>query len=290
MRVPLPAAVLALIAAAPAMAQERMDHAAMDHGSMDHGAMHSAAAPAPPAPPADPGDWAADALHDPAAMAAARKALFAATSDTVSHLVLVDRLEWQARRGRDGIAWSGKASWGGDLDRLLIRTEGKAAAGKGVESAELRALWSHAVGPYANLELGVRQDLQAGPGRTYATAGIDAMLPYWIEAEGALFLSHKGELLARAEFSHDMRLTRELILQPRAGFNLAAQDVPALGIGSGLSDMETGLRLRWTREPGFAPYLGVEWSRKFGKTTRLARLNGDAASATRVVAGLRFWF
>ena len=213
-----------------------------------------------------------------------------ATSHTVSHLVLVDRLEWQARRGRDGIALSGKAAWGGDLDRLLIRTEGEAAAGKGVESAELRALWSHAVGPYANLELGVRQDLQAGPGRTYATVGIDAMLPYWIEAEGALFLSHKGEFLARAEFSHDMRLSQELILQPRAEFNLAAQDVPALGIGSGLSDMETGLRLRWAREPTFAPYVGVEWSRKFGRTARLARLDGEGVSTTSLVAGLRFWF
>ena len=40
----------------------------------------------------------------------------------------------------------------------------------------------------------------------------------------------------------------------------------------------------------FAPYLGIEWKAKYGKTASLARREGLEARQTRVVAGLRFWF
>jgi copper resistance protein B len=270
------------------------DHGAMDHGAMDHGAMdhssHDAAMAGNTPPPPIPSDWAADAVHDPAEMAAARKALFASTSDTFSHMVLIDQLEWRQNKGHDAIAWSGKAWFGGDIDRVLIRSEGEAETGGAVEKAEVRALWSHAIAPYFNLEAGVRQDLEAGPRRTHATIGVDGMLPYWIELEAALFVSHKGEVLARAELSHDMRITQALILQPSAEFNLSAQDIPQLGIGSGLSDMELGLRLRYAPQPEFAPYIGVHWERKFGDTASYARAAGEGVSATSFVAGVRFWF
>ena len=40
----------------------------------------------------------------------------------------------------------------------------------------------------------------------------------------------------------------------------------------------------------FAPYLGVEWARKFGETEDFVRAAGEDTSDTRFVAGLRFWF
>jgi copper resistance protein B len=284
-------AAATMMVAGPAWAQDAGDphagHGAMEQ--MDHDAPSPPPAPKSPPPPA-PSDWAGDAIHDPAAMAAARKDLFAQTSDMTSHLVLVDRLEWQPRGGHDGLRWSGMAFWGGDLDRLVIRSEGEAELGGDLDKAELRALWSHAIGPNFNLEAGVRQDLEPGPRRTHATVGVDGMLPYWIELEAALFLSTHGEVQLRAEFSHDMRLTNALILQPRAEFNLSAQDMPLEDVGSGLSDMELGLRLRYAAEPTFAPYVGVDWERKFGGSARFARAAGENPSVTSFVAGVRFFF
>ena len=266
----------ALLLAAPAVAQDHSHHM-------------GPAMPSQEATPADAGDWAADALHDPKAMAQARAALFCATGDSRASLVRLDLLEWRMRDGKDGLAWQGRAWTGGDLDRFLLRSEG-AMEGGTVEHGEVRALWSHAIGPYANLEAGIRQDFGHGPARTHATIGVDAMLPYWIEAEGAVFLSHKGDLTARVELTHDMRLTNQLILQPRLEADLSAQDVPALGLGSGITEASAGLRLRCAFQPRFAPYVGVHRERKFGDTARFARAAGEAAEATSFVVGVFFFF
>ncbi len=90
----------------------------------------------------------------------------------------------------------------------------------------MQALYSRAIGPYFNLQAGVRQDFGRGPDRTYATIGFEGLAPYMFEVEGALFLSTKGDLLGRLEGYYDQRITQRLILQPRVELNLAAQDVP----------------------------------------------------------------
>ena len=160
----------------------------------------------------------------------------------------------------------------------------------GVESAEVQALYSRAIDPWFNLQVGVRQDFRPGPARTYATIGIEGIAPYWFEVEGALFLSDKGDLLGRLEGYNDQRITQKLILQPRVELNFAAQDVPANGIGSGLSDIELGLRLRYEIKREFAPYIGASWERKLGDSARFARAAGDRVQATSLVIGIRTWF
>ena len=86
------------------------------------------------------------------------------------------------------------------------------------------------------------------------------------------------------------RITQRLILQPRAELNFAAQDVPENRIGSGLSNAELGLRLRYEIRREFAPYVGVSWDRRFGDTARYARADGDRATSKSIVAGVRVWF
>ena len=273
------AVAAALLLGAPVLAQDHSHHTG-----------HTKPMPeAQEVTPADAGDWAADALHDPKAMAKARAALFWSTRDSRASLVRLDQLEWRMGKAKDGLAWQGRAWTGGDLDRFLIRSEGAMEGGK-VEEGEVRALWSHAIGPYANLETGVRQDFGHGPSRTHATIGVDAMLPYWIEAEGAVFLSHKGDVTARVELTHDMRLTNQLILQPRLEADISAQDVPALGLGSGITEMSGGLRLRYAIQPRLAPYVGVHRERKLGDTARFARAAGERTEATSFVAGGVFFF
>ena len=105
-----------------------------------------------------------------------------------------------------------------------------------------------------------------------------------------MFLSDKGDLLGRLEGYYDQRITQHLILQPRVELNFAAQDVPANGIGSGLSDAELGLRLRYEIKREFAPYVGISWERKAGDSARFARAAGDRVQSTSLVFGIRAWF
>jgi copper resistance protein B len=173
---------------------------------------------------------------------------------------------------------------------LALKTEGEGKFRDGVETAELQALYSRAIDPYFNLQVGVRQDLGKGPRRTYATIGFEGLAPYMFEVEGALFLSNKGDLLGRLGGYYDQRITQRLILQPRIELNLAARDVPENRIGAGLSNAELGLRLRYEITRQFAPYVGVSWDRKVGATARFARAAGEDATNSGVVAGVRIWF
>src|SRR5262249_38726872 len=150
---------------------------------------------------------------------------------------------------------------GGDIHRLWIKSEGEGTFHLGVDSAEIQALYSRAIGPYYNVQLGVRHDFRPSPSRTYATVGFEGLAPYRLEAEGALFLSTKGDLLARLEGWYDQRITQRLILQPRAELNFSAQDVPEDRYGAGLIDAELGLRLRYAIRQEFAPYVGISWER-----------------------------
>ena len=72
--------------------------------------------------------------------------------------------------------------------------------------------------------------------------------------------------------------------------NLYGRDYPQRGIGSGLSEAQVGVRLRYEFTRKFAPYVGVEFERKFGKTADFARNAGEPAFDPRLVAGIRFWF
>ncbi|HET7922640.1 MAG TPA: copper resistance protein B, partial [Gammaproteobacteria bacterium] len=92
------------------------------------------------------------------------------------------------------------------------------------------------------------------------------------------------------EAEYELLLTPRVILQPRFEMNLHGRSDSQRGIGSGLSDAALGLRLRYEFSRQFAPYVGVEFERKFGQTADFARNSGEPAFDPRLVAGLRFWF
>lgn len=245
--------------------------------------------PNTPPPPA-PTDHAADNVFDPTGMAKARAQLRKEHGGGVTSLVMANFAEWAPRSGKDSYRWEGEAWFGGDINRLTLKSEGEGLSGDGLNRAELQALYSRSVGPYFNLQAGVRHDFEPRPSRTYATIGFEGLAPYWFEVSGAAFLSNKGDLSARLEGYYDQRLTQRLIIQPRAELNLAASNDRATGVGSGLSDVELGLRLRYEIRREFAPYVGVTYDRKFGKTADYARTGGEDVEDARVVLGLRAWF
>ncbi|SDA10891.1 copper resistance protein B [Sphingomonas sp. NFR15] len=241
-----------------------------------------------PAPP-PPADHAADAVWGAAAMAPARERLHRDHGGMRLHQILFNLAEIQVRRGEEGFRWDGEGWWGGDVNRLVLKSEGEARFGRVAEAAEVQLLYSRAIGPYHDLQAGVRQDLGAGVRRTYASIGIEGLAPYWFETEGTVFVSDKGDVLARAEAWYDQRITQRLVLQPRVELNLAAQNVPEQRIGEGLSTAELGLRLRYEIRREFAPYVGVAWDRKVGITADYARADGIARGRVAAVFGVRGW-
>ncbi|MCW1382522.1 copper resistance protein B [Novosphingobium sp. KCTC 2891] len=317
---------LALIAS-PALAQP-MDHSmhGMDHGAMDHGAMEMPPPPAAPPPPkpteapahhdhgaapsdagmpsglvgtdAAPGnappppvvhDRPADAFYGAAAMAPAEAAMMQAHGKATYAKLTFDLAEYQFREGKDGYRWEAEA-WFGDLDRVVLRSKGEGTFREGVDHAEVQALYSKALDPWWNLQVGIRQDIQPKPVRTHAVIGVEGRAPYQFDVQAAAFLSQRGEVTGRVEGTYDQRLTQRLILQPRAELNLSAQDMPDIGIGSGLTSAELGLRLRYEIRREFAPYVGVSWTWLAGRTADHARAAGHDPSEGSVVLGVRSWF
>ena len=240
--------------------------------------------------PAPPSDHAADGIFGAAQMANSRAMLRRENGGMPAYSIVFNLAEYRAQKGADAYRWDGEGWFGGDINRFVVKTEGEGSVRGGVESGEVQALYSRAIGPWFNLQAGVRHDFKPGPSRTYATIGFEGVTPYWFEVEGALFLSDKGDVLGRLEGYYDQRITQNLILQPRVELNFAAQDVPANGIGSGLSDAELGLRLRYEIRREFAPYIGVSWERKIGDSARFARAAGNRVEATSLVIGIRTWF
>ncbi len=247
----------------------------------------SGLAPGSEAPPPIPADHDADRYFSPEVMAAARDQLAHEHGAINWSKVLVEKLEFRPGGGADGYAWEGRASFGGDVNRLVIKSRGEGA--RGLDKAEVDILYGRSLTPNFNLEAGVRQDFRPRR-RSHLMIGLDGVAPYGFDLDTTLFLSDRGGLMARAEVAHDLRLTQQLILEPRAEANLAAQDDPAQRLGSGLSSVELGLRLRYAIKPEFAPYVGVNYERRFGDTARFARAAGEDSSDTRIVIGLRTWF
>lgn len=246
-------------------------------------------APPPPAAMSGP-RHAADRLFDPAAMAGARERLRHEQGASTSYGVTIERLEARIHDGRDGYLWDAQGWYGGDIDKLRIRTEGEGGFRGRLEEAELQVLWSHAVDPWLDAQAGIRYDIRPGRDRGHLVAGLHGLLPYRLEVDGAAFVSNDGDVSARLEAEYDLPITQRLVLQPRAEVNLALQDARAFGVGRGINDVGLGLRLRYEVEREFAPYFGVDWKRRLGRTAGFARDEGEEAEDLFFVAGVRIAF
>lgn len=271
---------------APAPAAD--PHAGHDMVSMPTDEQENEVGSAPA--PAPPGDHAADAVFGADVMAQSRKELAYEVGGMGYSLVMLDLAELSFHKGRESYRFEGEAFTGGNINRFGVKFEGEGAFGEKIDDLELQALYSRAVAPYWNLQLGVRHDIRPDPSRTYLVAGMEGMAPYWFKINAAAFLSNKGEVRARLEGSYDLRLTQELILQPRIETNISFQDIAPIGVGSGFTDFEAGLRLRYEIKQEIAPYVGVEWRRQLGDTARFTRAAGDDPSSVNFVAGIRIWF
>lgn len=209
--------------------------------------------------------------------------------------VLLDLLEYRESAGPGSFRWDAFGWFGGDYERLWVKTEGvQSTRARDGGDAEVQLLYGRLISPYFDLQVGGRLASRWGRGpdrmRAYAAIGLQGLSPYRFEIEPTLFISTKGQISGRLTGSYDQLLTQRLILQPRLEASFALQKDEAFAIGSGLTDAEIGLRLRYEIRREFAPYVGVAHRRSFGSTSRLLRAEGESTRQTMIVAGFRIWF
>lgn len=204
-------------------------------------------------------------------------------------MLLLDQFEYaRGNHGDDGAFLDGQFWYGEDFNRLWLKSEGEYVRGK-LEDLRTEALWSHAISSYWDAQVGVRQDFGEGPGRTWAALGLQGLAPYWLDVEATVYVGEAGRTAARIALEYEALLTQRLVLQPKLEMGLYGKDDRQRGLGSGLSDTDFGVRLRYELQRGFGPYLGLVWRQRYGRTADLARAQGRPASDLQLVAGLHVW-
>lgn len=212
-----------------------------------------------------------------------------AEDDPVLTTILVDQFETRNTDGSDPFVISGQMWIGKDLNKLWLKTEYERVGGMS-EETELQALYSRAIAPFWDFQIGWRRDFIPKPQRDWLVVGVQGLAPYFFEVDTALFIGKDGRSAARIEGEYEFMFTQRLILSPEIEINFYGKDDPLLGIGSGLANIETGLRLRYEIRREFAPYIGINWAKKFGQTADFARAGGSDIEDTQIVAGIRFWY
>ncbi|MFO0700567.1 MAG: copper resistance protein B [Nitrospira sp.] len=212
---------------------------------------------------------------------------------------LIDVLEYRPRTGGAGrtsdYRWDIEGWYGGDYNRLWFKSEGQQdTAFKADYDVDFQLLYGRFIRKYYDVQIGPRVETQTFRGsnvtRGLGVIGIQGLVPYNYELEAALFIDQNGKVSGRLSLTKDLLLTQRLILQGRFETNVAVQRVEQFTTGSGLNNLEFGIRLRYEMRREFSPYVGFSLDRSFGETATLVRQEGGNPSQIRFVAGLRMWF
>lgn len=202
--------------------------------------------------------------------------------------IWIERLERGFSKEAPYTGYEGQAWFGGDINRLSIKAEGNYANGV-FDDSRTEALWAHAITPFWDTQLGVRQDTGLVPNTTWLAFGIQGLAPYWFHLDAEGYLSSQGRTAFRLEGSYDLYLTQKLVAQPRLEVNaFGKQEAPYYG--SGLNDSGLGLRFRYEVSRQFAPYIGVQWNNTYGQTRTMSSLEGASSQQTAFVVGIRAWY
>lgn len=215
--------------------------------------------------------------------------LAGAKDDPVLTMLQFDQLEVRDGEDENPLVLEGQGWIGQDLNKFWLKADVERDDGK-TEEAELQALYSKGVAPYWDFQVGIRRDFQPTPTRNWAVIGLQGLAPYFFEVDTALFIGESGRTALRVEAEYELLFTQRLILTPEIEVNLYGKNDEDLGIGSGLSDIEAGLRLRYEIRREFAPYIGINWNKSFGNTADFAREEGEDTDDLQWVIGIRAWF
>ena len=209
--------------------------------------------------------------------------------DPFLFMLKMDKLEFRDTDEGTALVWDAQAWAGKDLNKLWLKSEGEQGE-EGTEEGNLEVLYSRAIAPFWDLQAGWRHDFRPAPQRDWLAFGFKGLAPYLFEVDATAYVGSSGRLAASLQMEYEYMFTQKLILSPELEMNLYSKNDEARGIGSGLSDLELGLRLRYEVVREFAPYIGVNWWNKFGKTADYAEAEGGKTDDVEFVAGFRMWY
>lgn len=211
------------------------------------------------------------------------------SDDPLLTMLKIDQLEIIAISDNNDLAWDSQAWIGRDLNKFWIKTEGERIDSE-IEEAELQLLYSKAISPYWDAQIGWRHDTRPIPNRDWLVLGVQGVAPYFFETDIAVFVGEEGIVGLRTEWEYELLLTQKWVLTPEIEANFFSKNDSEVGLGSGLSDIEISFRLRYEISREFAPYIGIEWQKSLGDTADFAREEGGRTSDIKWLVGIRLWF
>ncbi|WP_193112611.1 copper resistance protein B [Sulfurimonas marina] len=204
--------------------------------------------------------------------------------DPLRATVMVDNLEYQTNDEKS-LMWDSYAYVGYDIHKLYLYSEGEKGKDQSSADSENQLVYSRAISPFWDLQFGVDYDKSGGADQTWGVIGVQGLAPYFFETRAVILLGKRGSMGVRADLEYEALITQKLILTPSIAFSAYSKDNEEMEIGSGFSNIQAGMRLRYEIRREFAPYIGVEWNKNLGKTDDISPLN-----ETYATFGLRVWF
>ncbi len=204
--------------------------------------------------------------------------------------LMIDQFEQRYGDDEDPVVLESDIWIGKDLNKLWFKADVESVDGE-TEQADLELRYSRAVAPFWDFQAGLRQDLKpSDETRSWLALGFRGLAPYFFDIDAALYLGENGRSQVTFDTEYEILFTQKLILTPEVQLTINGKEDKALGLGSGLSSVETGLRLRYEIIREFAPYIGVNWAGVFGKTSDYVEAAGGQSSDTQFVVGIRAWY
>lgn len=226
-----------------------------------------------------------------AALAAAPAA--AQETNLVYYGVQLEELEHRwGDESEELLVWNGDTFVGTDELKLRWLSEGEYDTNESkFETLENRLVLQMPVSDFFDVKAGIRADTPKGKSRLFGVLGLTGLAKQWIEIDADLFVSDKGDASARLDAEYELLLTNRITLTPSADLNVAFSDDRKMGVGSGFSSAEVGLRLSYDiLDRLLSPYIGVVWERKFGETADLSREEGEDVEAWFFAFGVKVLF
>ncbi len=209
--------------------------------------------------------------------------------DPLLTMVMIEQMEVGIDESPTPRRFEGQAWAGYDRHKLWLKSEVEQEGGS-TEASEIELLYGRAVAPFWDFQVGWRHDWEPSPSQDWLAIGFQGLAPYFFEIDSTLYVNDSGEASFRASAEYELLLTQRLVLTPEVEVELFSDTDKDREIGSGLSTVEAGLRLRYEIRREFAPYIGVHWERAYGNTADFIRDEGDSEDSLFIVAGVRIWF
>ena len=203
--------------------------------------------------------------------------------DPLITMFLMDRFE-VLDNDENTRVWEGSFRIGYDINKLYFYSEGEATS-DGLETSQNELVYSRAIAPFWDAQIGLAYDKNSDESQTWGEIAISGLAPYYFETRAALLVNGDGNVGLRLDAEYEALLTQKLILTPSLEADFYTKDDPEMSLGSGLSSVEAGLRLRYEFVREFAPYIGVTWEKTFENTS-----DYNPIDETNLMVGVRFWF